>query len=67
MLAARVMNPLRRAAAAAATAAAGNNKRYMSVTGVGDIFNPTEQHALLRQTVRKFVETEVEPQAIEYN
>ena len=39
----------------------------MSVTGVGDIFNPTDEHAMLRETVRKFVETQVEPQAIEFN
>jgi isovaleryl-CoA dehydrogenase len=33
----------------------------------GDLFNPTEEHAMLRETVRKFTETEVEPQAIEFN
>ena len=31
------------------------------------IFNPSEEHSSLRETVRKFVETEVEPQATEYN
>ncbi len=30
-----------------------------------DIFNPTEEHALLRKTVRKFTEEEVEPGALE--
>jgi isovaleryl-CoA dehydrogenase len=30
-----------------------------------DLFNPTEEHAMLRQTVREFVTAEVEPQAAE--
>lgn len=30
-----------------------------------DLFNPTEEHAMLRQTVREFVASEVEPQAAE--
>ena len=28
-----------------------------------DVFTPTEEHALLRETVRSFVKAEVEPQA----
>lgn len=32
-----------------------------------DIFNPTEEHAALRQMLRTFVENEVDPQALEYN
>jgi len=32
-----------------------------------DLFNPTEEHAMLRQTVREFVQSEVEPQAAEYD
>jgi isovaleryl-CoA dehydrogenase len=32
-----------------------------------DTFNPTEEHAMLRQTVRAFVTSEVEPQAAEYD
>lgn len=32
-----------------------------------DLFNPTEEHAMLRKTVREFVEAEVEPQAAEYD
>ena len=31
-----------------------------------DAFTPSEEHHLLRQTVRGFVEREVEPQALEY-
>ncbi len=31
-----------------------------------DLFNPNEELALLRETVRRFVEREVEPQALEY-
>ena len=31
-----------------------------------DLFEPSEEVALLRQTVRRFVEREVEPQALEY-
>jgi len=30
-----------------------------------DLFNPTEEHALLRQTVREFVREQIEPQALE--
>lgn len=32
-----------------------------------DLFNPTEEHKLLRQMVRSFVEREVEPQAEEHD
>src|SRR3954466_14761931 len=32
-----------------------------------DLFNPTEEHAMLRKTVREFVVSEVEPQAGEYD
>jgi isovaleryl-CoA dehydrogenase len=32
-----------------------------------DLFNPTDEHQMLRQTVRDFVEKEVEPQAAEYD
>jgi isovaleryl-CoA dehydrogenase len=32
-----------------------------------DLFNPTPEHALLRQTVRKLVQAEVEPQAAEHD
>jgi isovaleryl-CoA dehydrogenase len=32
-----------------------------------DIFNPTDEHLMLRETVRTFTETEVDPQALEYN
>lgn len=32
-----------------------------------DLYNPTEDHRMLRDTVRQFVSREVEPQAIEYN
>lgn len=32
-----------------------------------DLFNPTEEHQMLRQTVREFVAGEVEPQAHEYD
>lgn len=32
-----------------------------------DLFNPTEEHLLLRQTVRDFVTREVEPQAREFD
>ena len=31
------------------------------------LFNPTNEHKALRDMVRSFVETEVEPQALEYN
>jgi len=32
-----------------------------------DLYNPTEEHALLRRTVREFVAAEVEPQALEHD
>jgi len=32
-----------------------------------DLFNPTSEHALLRQTMRELVEAEVEPQALEHD
>ncbi|MEK6553792.1 MAG: acyl-CoA dehydrogenase family protein [Bdellovibrionota bacterium] len=32
-----------------------------------DLFNPSEEHKMLRETVRSFVQTEVEPQAHEYD
>lgn len=36
-------------------------------TSTGDIFTPTEEHAALRQMVRRFAEEEVEPQALEHD
>jgi isovaleryl-CoA dehydrogenase len=30
-----------------------------------DLFNPSDEHAMLRKTVREFVVAEVEPQAAE--
>lgn len=32
-----------------------------------DLFNPTEEHKMLRETVRSFTEEAVEPQALEYD
>lgn len=32
-----------------------------------DLYNPTEEHAMLRETVRSFVTSEVEPQAAEFD
>lgn len=32
-----------------------------------DLFQPTEEHKMLRETVRQFVQTEIEPQAHEYD
>jgi isovaleryl-CoA dehydrogenase len=32
-----------------------------------DLFNPTEEHKMLRSTVRQFCQAEVEPQAMEYD
>ena len=32
-----------------------------------DLFNPTEEHAMLRRTLRDFVAQEVEPQALEHD
>jgi alkylation response protein AidB-like acyl-CoA dehydrogenase len=38
-----------------------------SSTKTLDLFNPTEEHASLRQMLRNFVETEVDPQALQFN
>lgn len=55
---------LRAARAVAARAVA----RHMSVTTrVGDIFTPTEEHENLRRMLRAFTESEVEPQAKEFD
>jgi alkylation response protein AidB-like acyl-CoA dehydrogenase len=32
-----------------------------------DLFNPTEEHSSLRQMLRNFAETEIEPQALQFN
>ena len=32
-----------------------------------DLYNPTEEHGALRTMVREFVESEVDPQALQYN
>src|SRR5918995_6701782 len=32
-----------------------------------DLFNPTSEHALLRETLREFVRDRVEPQALEHD
>ena len=32
-----------------------------------DLFNPTPEHAQLREMVRRFAESEVEPQALEHD
>jgi isovaleryl-CoA dehydrogenase len=32
-----------------------------------DLYNPTEEHSMLRRTVREFVQREVEPQALEHD
>jgi isovaleryl-CoA dehydrogenase len=32
-----------------------------------DLFNPTPEHAMLRETLQQFVKSEVEPQALEYD
>ncbi len=32
-----------------------------------DLFNPSDEHKMLRETVRAFVQTEVEPQALEHD
>ena len=33
----------------------------------GTLFDPTPEHAMLRETVRRFVDSEVEPQAVEHD
>lgn len=42
-------------------------RRLSTTTTKFDIFNPTVEHTSLREMLRNFVETEVEPQAQEYN
>jgi isovaleryl-CoA dehydrogenase len=43
-----------------------STKTKTSITRL-DLFNPTEEHAALREMLRTFVENEVDPQALEYN
>lgn len=46
----------------------GNNiSKYFSTKTKIDYFNPTEEHKALRVMLRSFVETEVDPQALEFN
>jgi len=44
-----------------------SKKKFFSSNKANDLFNPTDEHLALRQMVRSFVETEVDPQAQEYN
>ena len=39
----------------------------MNTNSLTKLFNPTDDHAALREMVRSFTEREVEPQALEYN
>ena len=39
----------------------------MSLWNEFDLYNPTQEHAMLRKMVRDFVESEVEPQAAEFD
>jgi isovaleryl-CoA dehydrogenase len=32
-----------------------------------DLYNPSDEHKMLRETVRAFVQSEVEPQALEHD
>mmetsp|Transcript_11164 Transcript_11164/g.24387 ORF Transcript_11164/g.24387 Transcript_11164/m.24387 type:complete len:386 (-) Transcript_11164:85-1242(-) len=45
--------------------------RHSTVAGTEvaqfNLYNPTEEHAALRSMLREFVESEVDPQALEYN
>jgi isovaleryl-CoA dehydrogenase len=42
--------------------------KFLSIRSqLGDIFTPTEQHAQLRSSMRAFTESEIEPQAKEFN
>lgn len=59
-----ILTPLRRVSA---------HRRWFSNAATAQelaqfqLFNPTEEHASLREMLRNFVETEVDPQALEYN
>jgi isovaleryl-CoA dehydrogenase len=52
-----------------------NNKAYIrkvrllsgKASSPNSIFNPTPEHKALREMVRSFVESEVDPQALEFN
>ena len=41
--------------------------RSFGAAAGGDIFNPTPEHAALREMVRSFTEKEVDPQALQFN
>lgn len=43
--------------------------RHLSASSIEefDLFNPTNEHQTLRNNIRKFVEAEVDPQALSFN
>ena len=41
--------------------------RYMGLSGMDFLLNPTEEHTMLRDTVAKFARERVEPQAREFD
>ena len=45
----------------------GTNTNSTATNSLNKLFNPTDDHAALREMVRSFTEREVEPQALEYN
>jgi isovaleryl-CoA dehydrogenase len=46
---------------------AGGGMSQMVNLSEFDLYNPTQEHAMIRETVRSFVETEVEPKAHEFD
>jgi len=57
----RIANAVPRCASRASSA------RFCSSSTGFDLFNPTEEHAALREMVRSFAENEVDPQALEHD
>ena len=55
------------AGAGFAAATKGRKLGPMTQANYERLFNPTEEHALLRQTVAEFARREVEPQAAEFD
>lgn len=65
----RVANPSLRQRSAKFSSAATHSSLSDDIAdqSLTKLFNPTEEHAALREMVRSFAEREVEPQAIEHN
>jgi len=56
-----------RAVSRVVRAASVRRMEYRGLGTTGDMFNPTEEHAMLRSMVKQFAEAEIDPQALEHD